>query len=90
MSVTLSIQTSKDEHIAGFMSGDDNLETNGIALRSGISVVSSNSPLAWTARRHKYSGNLAFADGSVQGMTNPELANWLRSTNYTTMRLAIP
>jgi prepilin-type processing-associated H-X9-DG protein len=80
----------KDEHSPSFMSGDDNLETNGLALRSGISEVSSNSPLAWTARRHKFSGNIGMADGSVQGMNNSALTNWLHSTNFTTMHLAIP
>jgi len=80
----------KDEHSPGCLSGDDNLETNGFALRSGISLVSSNSPLAWTAKRHKFSGNFLMADGSVKVMNNSELANWLQSTNFTTTRLAIP
>jgi prepilin-type processing-associated H-X9-DG protein len=72
------------------MGGDDNLEINGVRLKSGLSVISSNSPVTWSADRHKFSGNLLFADGSVHGMNNSELANWLHSTNFTTTRLAIP
>jgi prepilin-type processing-associated H-X9-DG protein len=72
------------------MGGDDNLEINSLRVKSGLSIISSNSPVTWSADRHKFSGNIAFADGSVQGMNNSELANWLRSTNFTTMRLAIP
>jgi len=72
------------------MSGDDNFEISGIPAGSGLLKISTNAPIAWSAKRHKLSGNLLLSDGSVQGLTETGLANWLRSTNFTTTRLAIP
>jgi hypothetical protein len=72
------------------MIGDDNFEINGVRIKSGLSVISSNSPVAWSATRHKFCGNVGLADGSCQSFKNSGLANWLHSTNFATMRLAIP
>jgi prepilin-type processing-associated H-X9-DG protein len=72
------------------MCGDDNFEIGRVPINSGLSVVSSNTPIAWSAERHKYRGNICFADGSVQEFSNAELKKWLRSTNFTGARLAIP
>ena len=73
-----------------FMCGDDNFEIGRVPINSGLSVVSSNTPIAWSAERHKLSGNVSMADGSAQGMSNDGLKSWLCSTNPTVMRLAIP
>jgi hypothetical protein len=72
------------------MTGDDNLEINGVRIRSGLSIIASNSPVAWSASRHQFCGNVSLADGSCQSFKNSDLANWLQSTNFNTMRLAIP
>lgn len=73
------------------MCGDDNFEIGRVLINSGLSVVSSNTPIAWSAERHKLSGNVCFADGSVQELSNVDFKDWLRSTNTpTVMRLAIP
>lgn len=72
-----------------FMFGDDNFEIHGARVKSGLLVVSNNS-LAWTPDRHRFRGNIALADGSVRGMSNPGLSNFLDSTNRPSMRLAIP
>ena len=72
-----------------FMCGDDNFEIGRVPINSGLSVVSSNTPIAWSAERHKLSGNVSMADGSVQGFNNAGLKSWLCSTNPT-VRLAIP
>jgi len=81
----------------GVMSGDDNFEIAGVPVKSGRLNVSTNSPLTWSAARHKSSGNLTLADGSVQSAYNSQLKNWfwptndgLSPTNFTTIRLAIP
>ena len=72
------------------MSGDDNFLIRGEAVKSGLLMLSSNTPVAWSGRRHKFSGNLGLADGSVQSANNALLAWWLDWTNHTTVRLAIP
>ena len=70
--------------------GDDDLEIHGVRVKSGLLVISSNKPVAWSADRHGFSGNVALADGSVQGMNDFMLTNWFGSTNQPPMRLAIP
>lgn len=72
------------------LSGDDNFEIARARVRSGLLEISTNTPIGWSPSRHQFYGNILFADGSVQGMNNAGLKNWLRSTNFTAARLAIP
>ncbi len=71
------------------MFGDDNLATNGIPVGSGLLKITSTTPVSWTAARHRYCGNLAFADGSVAEESNSSITNQFGITNFTN-RLAIP
>jgi prepilin-type N-terminal cleavage/methylation domain-containing protein/prepilin-type processing-associated H-X9-DG protein len=68
------------------LSGDDNFEIGGVSVKSGLRELSTNAPISWTAARHKFVGNLCFADGSVQQVTQSGLRSALVATN----RLAIP
>jgi prepilin-type N-terminal cleavage/methylation domain-containing protein len=68
------------------LSGDDNFEIGGVLVKSGLLELSTNSPISWTTARHKFVGNLALADGSVQQVTQDGLRSALVATN----RLAIP
>ena len=70
--------------------GDDNFEIGGVPVKSGLLEISSNTPIAWSAARHKFSGNVALADGSVQGVSNSGLTTYLFQTGLATNRLAIP
>jgi prepilin-type processing-associated H-X9-DG protein len=72
------------------LSGDDNFEIGGVPVQSGLLNLASNTPLAWSAARHHFAGNILFADGSVQSLSNAGLANLLRQTGLATNRLAIP
>jgi len=72
------------------LSGDDNFEINGVAVKSGLLEFSSNTPIAWSAARHKFSGNILLADGSVQSVTISSLSNLVQQTGLVTNRLAIP
>jgi prepilin-type processing-associated H-X9-DG protein len=72
------------------LSGDANFEINGVLAKSGLLKISSNAPIIWSATRHKYSGNILLADGSVQTLSNSSLTNWLHQTGLATNRLAIP
>jgi prepilin-type processing-associated H-X9-DG protein len=72
------------------LSGDDNFAISGIPVKSGLLEISSNTPIAWTSARHKFAGNIGFADGSVQQVSNSELTNSLQPTGSATIRLAIP
>src|ERR1035437_5470659 len=67
-------------HPQALLSGDDNFEIGGIPIKSGLLEISSNTPIAWTAARHNHVGNLLFADGSVQSVSNSSFTNWLQRT----------
>ncbi len=81
---------SNEANPQDIMMGDDNLEIRGMRVKSGLLTISSDTPIAWTAERHKSSGFILMADGSVQGAINSTLKNWLASTNSAPIRLAIP
>jgi len=70
--------------------GDDNFEFNGMDVRSGLRLMSTNVFYTWNTNRHHSIGNIALGDGSVQSLTNPGLTNQLCQTNFSVLRLAIP
>jgi prepilin-type N-terminal cleavage/methylation domain-containing protein/prepilin-type processing-associated H-X9-DG protein len=72
------------------LSGDDNLEVGGMPVKSGLLELPKNTPVAWTAARHKFVGNIALADGSVQQFTARQLQNTLNQSTLATNRFAIP
>lgn len=73
-----------------FLSGDDNFEIGGVPVKSGLLELSTNTPISWTAARHKFVGNIAMADGSVQQVTQDGLRQWIQQSGVATNRLAIP
>jgi hypothetical protein len=72
------------------LSGDDNFEINGVPVKSGLLQLSTNHATAWTAARHKLSGDIGLADGSAQQLSNSGLTNFLHQTGLANNRLAIP
>jgi prepilin-type processing-associated H-X9-DG protein len=72
------------------LSGDDNFEIGGVPVKSGLLEISSNMPIAWSAARHKFGGNIGLADGSVQSVDNIGLSKLLDQSGLATNRLAIP
>lgn len=72
------------------MCGDDNLQINGVRAKPGLLTLSPDIPVTWSSARHKYSGNLTMADGSVQSYSNRGLQKYLFPTNSTSLRLALP
>lgn len=78
------------------LAGDDNFQMNGLPVKSGVLRFSTNSPIAWTEARHRLTGNILLADGSVRSMLNSGLANAITSqytgpSDFTNrFRIAIP
>jgi prepilin-type N-terminal cleavage/methylation domain-containing protein/prepilin-type processing-associated H-X9-DG protein len=72
------------------ISGDDNFEIGGVPIKSGLLELPTNMPIAWTAARHKFAGNIGLADGSVREVSISELTNLFNQTGLATNRLAIP
>jgi prepilin-type processing-associated H-X9-DG protein len=83
-----------DTYPQRILSGDDNLSVGGNQVRSGPLELLTNASISWTAARHKFAGNILFADGSVQQSYNQIETNSLRfllhQTGLATNRLAIP
>ena len=78
---------------ANFLAGDDHFEVNGVPVKSGLLEFPSNTPIAWSAARHKFAGNIgliSLADGSVQSVTISGQTNLLHQTGLATNRLALP
>jgi hypothetical protein len=74
-----------DSNPQGFLAGDRNL-TNGTPTVNGILTMSTNTPVGWTHTMHRFCGNIALADGSVQQLSNSRLQSAVAGTN----RLAMP
>jgi len=72
------------------LSGDDNFAIGGVPVKSGLLEVPANSPVTWTAERHKNSGNIGRADGIVERVDNAGLIYLLLQSGVATNRLAIP
>ena len=78
------------DHPQMFLSGDDNFAIGGMPVKSGLLELSTNTPITWTAARHRFFGNICLADGSVQQFTTDDLQQALQQTGIATNRLAIP
>jgi prepilin-type processing-associated H-X9-DG protein len=76
------------------MTGDDNLAVNGVAVKSGMLVLSSNFTISWTASRHGRVGNIGYADGSIAQVSSSGLQSSCilsgQGTPTMTNRLAVP
>jgi prepilin-type processing-associated H-X9-DG protein len=72
------------------LSGDRNLEIDGVAAKPGIVALRSNNFIGWTRELHKRRGNVLFADGSVQATTKLRFSLSPEKTSVVTNRLAIP
>lgn len=81
-----------------WLCGDRNLTTSAAALKPGLFTLTTNRAMQWTAEIHTNQGNICFADGSAQQLTNRRLVesatNALRAyyeaTTNTSFRLVIP
>jgi prepilin-type N-terminal cleavage/methylation domain-containing protein/prepilin-type processing-associated H-X9-DG protein len=94
---------AEDKYPQMILSGDDNLEVNGVRVRPGILNLLTNAPVEWTENErhgrdqqwhilkpHWRVGNIGFVDGSVQITTALILQSALVNTGNATNRLVIP
>ena len=70
--------------------GDDNFEMGRVPVEAGLLQISTNTPIAWSAARHRHAGNVAMTDGSVQQLTTSGLQQAFQNTGAATNRIAIP
>jgi hypothetical protein len=94
---------AEDKYPQMILSGDDNLEVNGVRVRPGILNLPPNTSVEWTEnerhgrpqqrsilKQHLRIGNLGLADGSVQTTTTFIFQSALVNTGNYTNRLVIP
>jgi len=85
------------------LSGDDNLEVNGVRVRPGILNLSTNASVEWTEnerhgrpqqwsirKQHLRIGNVGLVDGSVASTTTLACQSALVNTGFATNRFVIP
>jgi prepilin-type processing-associated H-X9-DG protein len=76
------------------LDGDDNLAVNGVRVKPGILNLPTTNSLAWTRERHRGTGNIGMADGSVQQTTtssfNSAVITATNGTPVMAYRLVIP
>lgn len=73
-----------------FLSGDDHFTVAGAKPKRGLLALATNAPVEWRDERHPKQGNIAMADGSVQGFSTTALRAALVNTGIETNRLAMP
>ena len=73
-----------------FLAGDDNWTVGGLPRKRGVLSIWTNTPVAWTKKRHVNQGNIALADGSVQGFSSAKLREAIANSGNATNRIAFP
>ena len=84
---------ARADNSQSLLSGDRNLETNGVAVGPGLLIASTNVPVGWTEAIHKNpknSGNICLGDGYVHKVGNSWLKNQVQAQGIPTNRLLIP
>src|SRR6266536_2476803 len=81
---------AEDTNPQGLLSGDANLIIGGVAVKRGLLELGTNQSVGWSSTRHVLQGNVALADGSVQGVASTRLGALLIQTGLSTNRLLIP
>lgn len=72
-----------------FLAGDRNI-VGGTLLPNRILLLTTNDAVSWGKDLHNRQGNVALADGSVQGFSSLRLQAALMNTGTLTNRLAMP
>jgi len=75
-----------------FLAGDRNLQTNGVAVPSGVLEVTNGMELSWSMEIHSGQGNIVLGDGSVQTFSSTRLKQGMRDqgTELGKNYLAVP
>ena len=72
------------------LAGDRNI-TNGFTPKNGMLELMTNQSIGWTKTIHKFQGNVALGDGSVQQVGNERLQKEiLVHSDFATNRIALP
>lgn len=81
---------AEDTKPTTILAGDDHLSMAGVTPKPGLFLLPTNAPVEWRNERHPKDGNVALADGAVQGFSSPAFRTALVQTGIATNRLAMP
>jgi prepilin-type N-terminal cleavage/methylation domain-containing protein/prepilin-type processing-associated H-X9-DG protein len=73
-----------------FLTGDRNVTTNGVTLKTGIHRLRSDADVGWDNTQHKKQGNIVMGDGSVQQFNVARFREQFRNSGLKNITLAIP
>ncbi len=89
MSYFLGVDAKETEPLL-WLAGDRNLTTNGVPVGTGLVKMKAAFAVGWTEKMHRFSGNVAFADGSVQQLSQSGVNKAFGATGTNVNRLAVP
>ncbi len=69
------------------LAGDDNFAIDGVPIKSGLLNLTTNPLISWSSARHKFVGNVAMTDDSVQQLSTGGLQDCIK---LATNQIAIP
>ena len=81
---------ASDTESQSLLSGDRKLTTNGVAVGSGVLLLTTNLMTGWTPDIHHRSGNVLLGDGSVQQCTGTRLRQVVVEMGSRTNWLVFP
>jgi len=82
---------SKETEPRMLLSGDRHLASQGQPIKPGLFLLTTNNTsISWTKAMHRFCGNVALADGSVQSYRSKELREAVPRQGVATNLLAIP
>ena len=90
ISYFIGVDVTNDDPAQRILCGDDNFLVNGFFVKSGLLQYPTNIPIAWGAGRHKFVGNISYADGSVAELSSAQLQEAFLQAGLATNRIAIP
>ena len=82
---------ANQENPQSILAGDRNLTLGGNSLRNQVVTFPTNAAVGFDGRIHRFAGNIAMGDGSVQQVTSSRLAEQFHATALTmTNTLSVP
>jgi prepilin-type processing-associated H-X9-DG protein len=90
ISYFVDVDVTNENPAQRVLCGDDNFLINGSPIKSGLVQYPTNISIAWGSDRHKFVGNIGYADGSVSELSIAGLQTAFLQSGLSTNRLAIP
>jgi type II secretory pathway pseudopilin PulG len=81
---------SAETYPRSILVGDRNVTTNGVRIGSGIVDMAGQTNVAWDGAMHRFQGNAAMGDGSVQQLSVARFREQMRNSGQASSKWAVP